>query len=146
NVISAGDDHHVVPAIKLEQVLKTGIVDQTAGDPFLPVFFPHRLLPNETESTALASFVIDESGNIRQRLLVADLVLISADDPFVRNRIVGNVLRAVLNTGVVRRVTAERKPQVEILRHTLFPDDKRIPFGGILDSRFSVDRTVLDRP
>jgi hypothetical protein len=74
---------HVVPVVKLEEFLLALRVDERADNLLLAVLSPNRLLADEAHAAALAAFFVDESGDARQHGLVADFVLVAANDPGV---------------------------------------------------------------
>ena len=97
---------------------------------FLPSF-PDGLFADQADAAALAAFVVDESGDVGQLGFVAELVLIAADDPVVVHLALGDVLRAVLDAGVVGGVAAEGEAQFKVASLCLLARIRKVlPLAG----------------
>jgi hypothetical protein len=145
NVSSLADDHDIIPAIQIEELLVSSRINQLA-DHLLAVLVPRGLFANKARSTTPSTFVVDKPCDAGQNTLIANLVLVTSDDPGVSNLISGDMLGSILDPGVVRGVATKRKTQFEVLRQAILPNDKRVPLGGIVRRRFATDGTILDRP
>ena len=146
NVVPLGDDHHVVPVIQFEQFLEAGAIDKRLSH-FLAILAPSCFLTYQASSATSASgatFVVDESRDTGQYVLVANFMLVAADDPLVTHLGIRDVLGTVLDARVVGGVAAEGKPQFEILGAAFFLDDKGVSLSGILGRGFTSDSAVFN--
>ena len=144
-MIPLGDDDDMVQVIEVEEFGSLFGRVQLVGD-FFAVLTPRSFLTRQTDPASLSAFVVNESGNIRHFGFVADLVLITSNNPWIARLAISDVTRAILDARVVCRVAAERKAQLEILGSAILPNQERISVGFVLRGRLSVDDAVLDRP
>ena len=73
-------------------------------------------------------------------------MLVATDHPLVLHRVVGDVLRAVLNAGVVGGVAAEGETQVEVADLASLPDQERVARRHVLGRGLAMDHAVLHGP
>jgi hypothetical protein len=81
NVIAPGNNHNFVPVVQLEERFEFGGGDQFFLRLFQFAVFPCSLLANQYNSPSFAG----KSGDAWKRDCIADFVLVSADNPFVRD-------------------------------------------------------------
>ena len=147
DVIAIRDDHNIIPIVELEELLEPRLIDQARLDELLlTVRLPGSLFTDQTDATALTALVVNETTDVWQLVLIAEFVLIAANDPLIVDLAVSDVLRAILNSGVVGRVATKRQPQLEILQRAVLPNEEGVPLGRILGSRLAMNHSVLNAP
>lgn len=146
DVVSLANDDNVVPVVQFEQLLELFPVDQRAGNVLLAIVAPGGFLAGEADAAAFAALIVDEPGDVGQLELVAKFVLIAAHNPFVPDLALGDVLRPVLNSRIVRRAQAKRQTQLEILGRATLPNEERIAGGRLLGGGFAVNDAVSHGP
>ena len=107
------------------------------------------MLSDVAKPTGLPPLVINEGRYIRKVFLIPNLVLIPRNDPFVGGLL--KPLRAVLNSRIVRGVTAERKGQFKVLKGGGFltftgVDKKGVPLCWLFGGRFPMDHAIPHAP
>ena len=143
--VSFHNDYGFIPVIQAEQLLELSTIDQLLGH-LLPVGFPSRLFAHQTEPASLSSLVIDKSGDVWKFEFIADLVLIPSHDPIILHTAIGDVLRSILDSRVVRGGGTELNKEFEVLDVATFPDQKGIPLRWVARGGFPANHSVSNRP